>query len=135
MSTLQATASIDYLPGPMALAHTYNSRGELGMFVNPYACSCMTCVNHVAHEHGHLAHEQSHDATTAEPPRQISLSSDQANALKKALTSRIEELKRQQDAISHDDARSHDEMAAMDAEWDELDAEIHQLEGIVETLE
>lgn len=30
------------------LAHTYNSRGELGMFVNPWACSCETCVDHVA---------------------------------------------------------------------------------------
>jgi hypothetical protein len=30
------------------LAHSYNSRGELGMFVNPYTCSCTTCVDHVA---------------------------------------------------------------------------------------
>jgi hypothetical protein len=25
------------------LGHSLNSRGELGMFVNPYACSCTTC--------------------------------------------------------------------------------------------
>jgi hypothetical protein len=28
------------------LAHSYNSRGELGMFVNPYACSCITCEDY-----------------------------------------------------------------------------------------
>jgi hypothetical protein len=33
------------------LAHSYNSRGELGAYVNPYACSCTTCENYVA-DHG-----------------------------------------------------------------------------------
>ena len=36
------------LPPPPKLAHSYNSRGELGMYVNPYACSCETCVDYVA---------------------------------------------------------------------------------------
>lgn len=27
------------------LAHSYNSRGELGSFVNPEICSCSTCVS------------------------------------------------------------------------------------------
>ena len=33
---------------PISLCHTLNSRGELGTFVNPYACSCVTCTNYVA---------------------------------------------------------------------------------------
>lgn len=33
---------------PIALGHTLNSRGELGTFVNPYACSCHTCMDYVA---------------------------------------------------------------------------------------
>ena len=34
------------LPAPPPLAHSYNSRGELGMFVNPWACSCVTCEDY-----------------------------------------------------------------------------------------
>lgn len=34
------------LPPPPKLAHSYNSRGELGMFVNPWACSCETCEDY-----------------------------------------------------------------------------------------
>lgn len=49
MSSLSASSSV--FPAPIALAHTYNSSGRLGMFVNPYACSCVTCVHHVAAEH------------------------------------------------------------------------------------
>jgi hypothetical protein len=51
----------------VALAHTYNSRGELGTFVNPYACSCVTCVNHVARESvpfGPVATEPALSSTT-----------------------------------------------------------------------
>ena len=36
--------------GQATLAHSYNSSGRLGMFVNPHACSCATCVDHVAAE-------------------------------------------------------------------------------------
>jgi hypothetical protein len=32
---------------PMGLAHSLNSRGELGMFVNPYSCSCTTCHDYL----------------------------------------------------------------------------------------
>ena len=49
MSSLTASSSVaDSFPGPMALAHSYNSRGELGAFVNPYGCSCVTCRDYVA---------------------------------------------------------------------------------------
>lgn len=54
MSSLAASSSSSVaaedalFPRPAALAHTLNARGELGMFVNPYACSCVTCVNYVS---------------------------------------------------------------------------------------
>ena len=34
-------------PPPPKLTHTVNLSGNLGMFVNPYACSCETCVEYV----------------------------------------------------------------------------------------
>lgn len=33
---------------PPALTHSLNSRGELGMFVNPYACSCQVCKDYLS---------------------------------------------------------------------------------------
>lgn len=48
-SSSSSAAAVDALfPRPAALAHTLNARGELGMFVNPYNCSCVTCVNYVS---------------------------------------------------------------------------------------
>jgi hypothetical protein len=38
--------TIVFPPSP-TLAHSLNSRGELGMFVNPYTCSCVTCRNYI----------------------------------------------------------------------------------------
>ncbi len=35
-------------PDPPQLMHTLNTEGELGMFVDPYRCSCETCRNYVA---------------------------------------------------------------------------------------
>lgn len=51
-----------------ALAHTLNSRGELGMFVNPHDCSCTTC-------HDYLADRESENpiAVTYAPPPPLSL--------------------------------------------------------------
>lgn len=43
-----SAAEIAALPPPPKLAHSYNSRGELGMFVNPWACSCETCEDYKA---------------------------------------------------------------------------------------
>lgn len=49
MTSLAPSASVaSFFPSPPPLAHSLNSRGELGMFVNPYACSCVTCVDYVA---------------------------------------------------------------------------------------
>jgi hypothetical protein len=49
MTSLAASSSVSLLP-PVALAHTYNSSGRLGMFVNPSACSCQTCVDYMGAE-------------------------------------------------------------------------------------
>lgn len=60
MSSLAASSSFSFPPAP-SLAHSLNSRGELGMFVNPYACSCATCVDYIAErapEAPALAHEE-----------------------------------------------------------------------------
>ncbi len=35
-------------PSRPTLAHSLNSRGEHGLFANPYACSCETCVDYLA---------------------------------------------------------------------------------------
>jgi hypothetical protein len=55
MSSLAAAASTsvaDFFPPPPVLAHSYNSSGRLGMFVNPYNCSCVTCVDYVGERSG-----------------------------------------------------------------------------------
>lgn len=52
MSTNNTSSTINAdtmnLPPAPTLAHTLNSRGELGAFVNPYDCSCHTCQDFVA---------------------------------------------------------------------------------------
>ncbi len=45
---MSSSSSSSLPPLSMGLAHSYNSRGELGAYVNPYACSCTTCVDYVA---------------------------------------------------------------------------------------
>ena len=47
MSSLTASSSVSF-PAAPALAHSLNSRGELGMFVNPYGCPCQTCRDYLA---------------------------------------------------------------------------------------
>ena len=42
MSSVTTSSSIPPSQGP-ALMHTLNSRGNLGMFVDPSRCSCVTC--------------------------------------------------------------------------------------------
>lgn len=50
MSSLAPSSSVSpsFFPPPPALAHSLNSRGELGMFVNPYGCPCTTCRDYLA---------------------------------------------------------------------------------------
>jgi hypothetical protein len=110
---------------PFALAHSLNSRGEFGMFVNPYNCPCTTCRNYVG------AEEPPASAPAAAPATTVSVTAEQRNLLVKALESRIEELVRQQDALTQEGARSHDEMAAADQQFDELDCEIQKLEQLI----
>jgi hypothetical protein len=64
MASTDASVLPSFTP---TLAHSLNSRGELGMFVNPYACSCTTCVDYVA------AREE--PAAAAPPPAPLSLTS------------------------------------------------------------
>lgn len=49
MSSLAPSSSVlpSFFPPPPALAHSLNSRGELGSFVNPYACPCTTCRDYI----------------------------------------------------------------------------------------
>lgn len=35
-------------PSPPILEHTLNTRGELGLFVNPYTCDCRTCKDYLS---------------------------------------------------------------------------------------
>jgi uncharacterized protein involved in exopolysaccharide biosynthesis len=63
------------------------------------------------------------------------VTAEQRNLLVKALESRIEELVRQQDALTQEGARSHDEMAAADQQFDELDREIQKLEQLIATFQ
>lgn len=54
------SSSVPPFPPSPVLCHTLNSRGELGMFVNPYTCSCSTCKDYLA---GNTAEEVSEDTT------------------------------------------------------------------------
>jgi hypothetical protein len=118
------------IPSSLALAHTFNSRGELGMFVNPYNCSCSTCRNYVAGEEP--PSDTAPAAAATVPTTTVSVTAEERSVLVKALQSRIDELVRQQDTLTDEGARSHDEMAAVDQEFDELDREIQKLEGLLE---
>ena len=60
MSSFGLSSSSSFPPS-VPLAHSLNSRGELGMYVNPYACPCATCVDYIAErapEGPPIAHEE-----------------------------------------------------------------------------
>ena len=207
MTSLAPSASVaSFFPSPPPLAHSLNSRGELGTFVNPYACSCITCVDYVAARSApqvSLRPEEPAPAAAAPAPaprfpsltRSLTLgmgglvaslaasaSYAPAPALARSATGFVEgwggeerpapglgqapavaesdgaaaaapvyngaalpglglcsgeeeslllrlatvrlQLKQRQDAVYDGVVRSHDEMAAQDAEWDELDRKI-----------
>jgi hypothetical protein len=170
------------------------------MFVNPYTCSCVTCVNHVGGAgHGvvetwsppaapslpppppigvmaaaealvelsrsvlppipaHLAlgrtitgfgyqpwdarEEEENDGTgtlPADSPRytggSVELSAEHASIAAEGLRAHLATLRERQDRVYDGPTRSHDEMAAQDAEFDELDRKISEIEDILATLE
>lgn len=195
MSSLAPSSSV--LPA-VALAHSYNSRGELGMFVNPYACSCVTCVNHVATERMpeplpllappsspltrleavgvgtgaggsgdplgptasywvDLAHSSSlpdaepaagfsneSPAQAAAPARSLTFSMGISSAAAEPLSLDDETANRlrflrarlqgRQDHVYDRETRSHDEMAAQDAEFNELDTQILAIEDLLRSF-
>lgn len=184
-----------FYSGPPMLAHSLNSRGELGMFVNPSVCSCYTCVNYLAdsdvssltalptplHESelavAEILANFNRDALyqgtssliyagfnylpedhvlspelplglasstneavnfwTDDSPSKITVkfTTDQMTTLKETLKEHTENLTQQQNALDHSDCRSHDEMAALDQEWDELDRKISEIDDILSVLE
>lgn len=154
-STLTTIApALEFPAYSPALAHTRNVRGDLGLFVNPYDCSCTTCLNVVEEEParrpqstGTLEASDSEDLLPPAPPLvRVSAFADalgrlpynplaqpgssEADIMSQLSTLRLR-LKAEQDAVEDEDFRSHDEMAAADAQWDELDAKISAIEDVL----
>lgn len=178
-----ASSPMDYMPGPMALTHTRNVRGDLGMFVNPYNCSCSTCRGYIA-ETQEDEQQQTQEAgmgmSSTLPPQtpSLSLTSGQTlvasededevriraqinspptlppapplvrvNAFSYSNTYTPEEIEeqntmsalmrlrnrldQQRETVYTNDHRSHDEMAAEDARWDELDEKITAIDTVL----
>ena len=195
MTSLAPSSSVAF-PAPVALAHSYNSRGELGMFVNPYSCSCATCVDYVgarsspaedapapwaAPEGSGLglglgalppptpvsltrsstgfvegwggeerpapslrsltglgyavaeSDEEADGAASAALPGLGSCSAEEESLLLRLSALRLQ-LKERQDAVYSEDCRSHDEMAAQDAEWTELENKIDAIEALLRSF-
>jgi hypothetical protein len=210
--SLAPSASSSYYPSPMALAHTVNSSGRMGLFVDSSSCSCSGCSTYrlqtldiplwdAADAHlftapapapspslplppfvpgalartvtglGYQAPTEEDDGASSSsvlgpsptPAAEsvsirAALDSGRAPSLRgmglglsmgRALpSSRREldhvdelmdrlrglrsELQLQQDRVySGVDARSHDEMAAQDAQFDEMDRQIHAIEQVM----
>jgi hypothetical protein len=147
-------------PSPAPLAHSFNSRGELGMFVNPSTCPCTTCRSVVAEREGRVQpspvvvqEEQApgpgigllSQADTLPPPpplvrvnafadalgRTPSATTSEEADLMDRLSSLRSQLQLRQDEVYSQDARSHDEMAMHDTEWEELDRKIDAIEQVL----
>jgi len=162
-------------PDSPTLTHTLNTSGNLGMFVNPYTCSCSTCHAYLGEElearpqsTGTLeasdAEELRPTATTyyVSPPVTPSLveptvpaapplvrvnaftdalgrgrytvtfppANTEAELMSRLGTLRLR-LKAEQDEVYDQDYRSHDEMAAADIEWEDMDNKIHAIEELL----
>lgn len=157
------------------LGHSLNSRGELGMFVNPFTCSCTTCANYLA-EHephppspevltppvlaeaadsppplltSHLAlgrapANQTWDGSAWIPsapplvrvnaffPRDARTEQDELLSRLRALRDQLHE---EQDQIYEGEARSHDEMAAQDIAWNEIDEKIMAIDNLLQVFD
>lgn len=185
MTSLTASESFTPLPY-VPLAHSYNSRGELGFMVNPSACSCTTCVDYVGAQRS--ATPAPGPLATPPPPQHslvLGMGTGAANpgfwarfeprfnplppgqgwgapspalgpaptapALARSSSVAEEEtlevrtleslrslrahLQERQDVLYDEEARSHDEMAAQDAEWDELDRKMSAIDALLEAFE
>lgn len=198
MSSLAASSSFVF-PAAPALSHSLNSRGELGMFVNPYGCSCQTCVDYVGEAPAtplrvradtpppapvkalaplpswpypvtlarssavssdyepqpldqadlflrrlDAAAEYEHVSAPAPAPAPVAAaavaeqdflvlpacSAAESTVLRSAHSLRLSYQARQ-DLIYSEEHRSHDEMAAADAEWEDLDSKISAIDSVL----
>jgi hypothetical protein len=205
MTSLTASSSVALPPFRSSLAHSLNSRGELGMFVNPYGCSCETCVDYIADRSSSAAEvalgpSETNPSGALEPaeanpswalgtgagsflglgmgcalgpsssvmegwggeerplfgadlraapalgrtvtglgytptvPEAADESDEEATFQEETmnrLRTVLERVQARQDAVYDGETRSHDEMAAQDAEWEELDRQIHAIEEVL----
>lgn len=107
------------------LAHSANAGGEF--WAREY-CSCYTCRD-VLDPTG----EQDAAAANAKlaPPPVVNHREEAIHAVKLLL----EQLKEKQDTVYETEARSHDEMAAQDMEWEEYDKKIDAAQQCLDILE
>ena len=174
MTSLTASESFTPLPY-VPLAHSYNSRGELGFMVSPSGCSCTTCVDYVGAERsaspaprplatlpppqhsltgtgsGFWARFGPRSSTDVEfslsrfntlPPGAPSLARS-SSVVEETLEQRTLEslrslrahLQERQDVLYDEEHRSHDEMAAADTEWEELDRKMTAIDALLEAFE
>lgn len=107
------------------LAHSPKADGEFWARVG---CSCYTCrdvLDPTGEEDAAAA-----NALLAPPPEE-NHRGDAIHAVKLL----IEQLKKKQDAVYEGEARSHDEMAAQDMEWEEYDKKIEAAQQCLDILE
>lgn len=75
-------------------------------------------------------------SSTDQPARRgPSLTDSQFSTIRSSLLDYSQVLRERQDALDHSGCRSHDEMAAQDAEWDDLDRQIDEIDEILACLE
>ena len=212
-TTSKMSTTFQQMPST-ALAHSFNSRGELGSFVNPSSCPCTTCRGVVQSWETPVSfappppspaemeaaeallslsgirlapppptalqrtitglgyspsdavfraaaptalqrsitgfHYSPSDASTATgagagtgslvstPPavsEEIALQPDQARAIVESLTEYMAVLRERQDKIYDEACHSHDEMAAQDMEFDEIDRKIAEIDDMLQVLQ
>lgn len=178
--------ALDTMPFSMSLAHTRNSRGDFGMFVNPSTCPCVTCRTYMAEEAERsptptlsLAPDANDDegsrvptstprvvptstptpTIAPAPPASLSLrpfassfpppapslirvnaysdalgrtQADEDASLMVRLRMLRDRLMREQEEVHSGEYRSHDEMAAEDALWNDLDQKITAIEEVLQ---
>jgi len=108
------------------LAHSANANGE---FFARVGCSCYTCRD-ILDPTGE--EDAAAENARMNPPSPEGTHREDAIHSLKML---IEELKKKQDAVYDGNARSHDEMAAEDMEWEEYDRKIMSAEQCLVILE